>query len=100
MSAAYTQVHFKLNFIMEANYMNRDQNALKNRVAGQLGLKSSRPLSQVRPGSTQPQSTRPGVFSERSITYVHVYDIRYGFCIIFRTKPKINIKKNIDKHCN
>ena len=57
-------------------------------VAGQLGLKSSRPLSQVGPGSTRPVSTRPGVF----YIHVHVYDIRCGFCIIFRTKSKINIK--------
>ena len=33
-------------------------------VAGQLGLKSSRPLSQLGPGSTWPESTRPGVFSD------------------------------------
>ena len=37
-------------------------------VAGQLGLKSSRPLSQVGPGST-----RPCVFSERSVTYMYPY---------------------------
>ena len=30
-------------------------------VAGQLGLKSSRPLSQVGPVSTRPESTRPDV---------------------------------------
>ena len=57
-------------------------------VAGQLGLKSSLPLSQVGPGSTRPESTRPGVF----YIHVHVYDIRFGFCIVFRTKSKINIK--------
>ena len=33
-------------------------------VAGQLGLRSSRPLSQVGPRSTGPESTRPSVFSE------------------------------------
>ena len=60
------------------------------RVAGQLGLKSSRPLSKVCPGSTW-----PNVFSERSVTYMYVYDIWIGFCIIFQTKSKIN-KKNID----
>ena len=32
-------------------------------VAGQLGLKSSRPASQVGLGSTQPESTRPGIYS-------------------------------------
>ena len=32
-------------------------------VAGQLGLKSSRPVSQVGLGSTRPGSTRPGVDS-------------------------------------
>ena len=69
-------------------------------VAGQLGLKSSRPLSQVGPGSTLPESTRSGVFSEPSFTYMYVYDIWFRFCIIFRTKSKINIKKNIDKRCN
>ena len=62
------------------------------RVAGQLGLKSSRP-----------ESSRPWVNSARCIlrafSYIHVHDIRLGFCIIFRTKSKINIKKNIDKHC-
>ena len=36
------------------------------KVSGQLGLKSSRPLSQLGPGSTRPESTRPGVFSEHS----------------------------------
>ena len=45
-------------------------------VAGQLGLKSSRPLSQVGPGSTRPESTRPGVSSERSVTYMYVYMIQ------------------------
>ena len=40
-------------------------------VAGQLDLKSSQPLSQVSPGSTRPESTRPGVF----YIHVHVYDI-------------------------
>ena len=35
------------------------------REGGQLGLKSSRPLSQVGPGSN-----RPGVFSERTCTYI------------------------------
>ena len=65
------------------------------RVAGQLGLKSSRPLSQVGPGSTRPESTRPGVFFRAfSYIYVHVaiYGIRFGFCITFRTKSRINIK--------
>ena len=47
------------------------------RVAGQLGLKSSRPLSQVGPGSTW-----PGVFSECPVTYM----ISSLFCIIFPTK--------------
>ena len=65
---------------------------VKALVAGQLGLKSSRPLSQVGPGSTRPESTRPGVFSERSVTFMYmIYD--FGFCIIFRDKSKINIKK-------
>ena len=32
-------------------------------VAGQVGLKSSRPVSQVGLGSTRPESTRPGVDS-------------------------------------
>ena len=45
-------------------------------VAGQLGLKSSRPLSQVGPGSTRPESTQPGVFSERSVTYMYMYTER------------------------
>ena len=44
-----------------------------NVVAGQLGLKSSRPLSQVGPGSTWPESTGPGVFSERSVTYMYMF---------------------------
>ena len=62
------------------------------RVAGQLGLKSSRPLSQVSPGPTQSESTRPGVFLEHSVTYMYmIYGL--GFCIIFRTKSKIDIKK-------
>ena len=62
------------------------------RVAGQLGLKSSRPLSQVSPGPTQSESTQPGVFLEHSVTYMYmIYGL--GFCIIFRTKSKINIKK-------
>ena len=61
-------------------------------VAGQLGLKSSRPLSQVGPGSTRPESTRPGIFSERSVTFMYmIYGL--GFCLIFWTKSKINIKK-------
>ena len=38
----------------------------------QLGLKSSRPLSQVGPGSTWPESCRLGVFSERSDTYMYM----------------------------
>ena len=53
---------------------------------GQLGLKSSRPLSQLGPGSTRPESTRPGVFS----------DMVYGLfctCIIFQTKSNLNIKQ-------
>ena len=33
------------------------------RVAGQFGLKSSRPTSRVSLGSTRPGSTRPGVDS-------------------------------------
>ena len=40
-------------------------------VAGQLGPKSSRPLSQLGPGSTRPESTRPEVFSEGSGTYIY-----------------------------
>ena len=43
-------------------------------VAGQLGLKSSRPLSQLGPGSTRPESTRPGVFLDR---------IWYMFCFLY-----------------
>ena len=43
-------------------------------VAGQLGLKSSRPLSQLGPGSTRHESTRPGVFSECLVTHT-LYDI-------------------------
>ena len=62
------------------------------KVAGQLGLKSGQPLSQVGPRSTLPEPTRPGVFSERSVTYMYmIYGL--GFCIIFWTKSKINIKK-------
>ena len=45
---------------------------LFKRVACQVGLKSSRPLSQVGPGST-----RPGVFSEHSVTFMSMYMI-YG----------------------
>ena len=60
-------------------------------VAGQLGLKSSRPLSQVGPGSTRPESTRPGVFSEG--------DLRLSRSIIrksrlFFTKEWRNISQN------
>ena len=36
------------------------------KVAGQLGLKSSWPLSQLGPGSRRPESTLPGVFLEHS----------------------------------
>ena len=40
-----------------------------DKVAGQLGLKS-----------TRPESTRPGVFSEHSVTYMYMYMIhRLGF---------------------
>ena len=46
---------------------------LGGRVVGRLSLKSSRPLSQLGPGST-----RPGVFSEHSATYM-IYGL---FCII------------------
>ena len=60
-------------------------------VAGQLGLRSSRPLSQFGPGSTRPESTRPVVFSERSVTYM-VYGLFCTF-IIFQTKSKINFKQ-------
>ena len=31
--------------------------------------------------------------SSFSYIHVHVYDKQFGFCIIFRTKSKINIKK-------
>ena len=57
-------------------------------VAGQLGLESSRPLSQVGPGSTRPESTRPVYFQ-------NVYGICYVSCtcIITHTKSKINIKQ-------
>ena len=55
---------------------------------GKISLKSSRLLIQVGPGSTQPESTRPDVF----YIQLHVYDIHVGFCIIFQTKSKINIK--------
>ena len=68
-------------------------------AASQLDLKSSWPLSQVSPGSTRPESTMPGVFSERSVTYMYmIYGL--GFRINYQTKSKINIKKNIDKHCS
>ena len=49
----------------------------KSKVAVlQLGLKSSLSLSQLGPGSTRPESTRPGVFSEQicdmfCFLYVH-----------------------------
>ena len=36
-------------------------------VAGQLGLKSSRPAGQIGLGSTRPGSTRPGVDSNVTI---------------------------------
>ena len=52
----------------------RETQVLSHRVAGQLGLKSSRPLSQLSPGSTRSESTRPGVFSER---------IWYMFCFLY-----------------
>ena len=52
-------------------------------VAGQLGLKSSRPLSQVGPGSTRPESTRHGVFSECSVTYMYMYDMYMIFGLGF-----------------
>ena len=65
-------------------------------VAGQLGLKSRRPLSQLGPMSTQPESNRPGVFSERLGTYIWYM---LCTCIIFQTKSKINISV-MDKHCN
>ena len=57
-------------------------------VAGQLGRRSSWPLSQLGPGSTQPESILPGVF-----TYIlnHVYG--FEFCITFQNKSKINIKQ-------
>ena len=42
---------------------NIDKSPVKHSVAGQLGLKSSRPASQVGLGSTRPGSTRPGVDS-------------------------------------
>ena len=48
-------------------------------VAGQVGLKSSRPLSQLGPGSMRPESTLPGV-----LTYN--YEIWFECYIIFRTK--------------
>ena len=44
------------------------------KVEGQLGLKSSWPLSQRGPGSIRPESTRPGVFSE------HIW---YMFCFLY-----------------
>ena len=47
-----------------------DGRSIVTPVAGQLGLKSTRPLSQLGPGSTQPESSRPGVFSEHSVTYI------------------------------
>ena len=67
----------------------------KQTEIGNFSLKSSRPLSKVGPGSTRPESTQPGVISQRSVTYMYMYMIygQVGFCIIFRTKSKINIKK-------
>ena len=53
-------------------------------VAGQLNLKSSQPPSQLGPGSTQPESPRPGLW--------YVYGL-FCTCIIFQTKSKINIKQ-------
>ena len=53
-------------------------------VAGQFGLKSSRPLSQLGPGST-----RQDVLSEHSASYM-IYDL---FCIIFWAKSQMNIKQ-------
>ena len=58
---------------VQANHMNPLCIGNCRRVAGQLGLKSSRPLSQVGPGSTPPESTRPCVFSEYSVTYMYPY---------------------------
>ena len=60
----------------------RKKNTCKTTVAGQLGLKSSRPLSQLGPGSTRPGSTRPGIFSERSVTYM--VNGLFCTCIIFQ----------------
>ena len=59
------------------NYLMRHLPPLVGGVAGQHGLKLSRPLSQVGPGSTRPESTGPCIFSERSVTYVYMYMI-YG----------------------
>ena len=47
------------------------KNKSKCSNAGQLGLKSSRPWVFLS-GSTLPESTRPGVFSERSVTYMYM----------------------------
>ena len=46
-------------------YVERQTTTIRHNtmVAGQLGLKSSRPASQVGLGSTRPGSTRPGVDS-------------------------------------
>ena len=65
--------------------------------------KEETPLTPIQKGSVSsrsevksaPESSRPWVNSARCIfrafsyIYVHVYDLRFGFCIISRTKSKI-----------
>ena len=51
-------------------------------VASQLSLKSSQPMSQVGPGSTRPESTRPGVFSGGLYRYFPAWQIKLKWQIL------------------
>ena len=65
----FNLIHIKQR-LFKTNWLRiRYRTSIPEGVAGQLGLKSSRPLSQLGPGSTRPGSTGPGVFSERSVRY-------------------------------
>ena len=76
---------FKMLFVVHMN------DHVIGKQGSYRGSGSTRPEDKSAREPTRPESTRPGVFSERSATYM-VYGL-FCTCIIFQTKSKININQ-------
>ena len=85
------KIFYFIRFKPDSKDRVREAGYQTNGFGDTIGSGSTRPEVKSAPGSTRPESTRPVVFSERSVTYM-VYGLFCTF-IIFQTKSKINFKQ-------